>query len=208
MTRHSEPRPATLLGLLPVVCALLIFWGPMPQSTSQTEPTAHLISAVRHSEPAPGVPSRIRIPRLQMDAPVVPVGLEHDGTMGIPQSAEEVGWFSPGVKPGMAGNAILAGHLDTVLGTPGVFSRIEQLQPGDPITVQDIHSMLHTFRVLRTDVYPQGNAPLRQIFGSASGAQLRLITCHGSWNGRTYNQRLVVTAVQWHQAVRTAGLDP
>lgn len=196
MRKQPDIIHAGLLKLVLLGSALLIGAGLLRTSVMTTRPEPDRTSHTPPPVMEPAMPIRLRIPRLSVDAPVIPVGLERDGAMGIPQSAEEVGWFNRGVKPGTTGNAVLAGHLDTVLGTPGVFAQLRAMQPGDPIEVTDANGTLQRFTVRTTAVYPEDQAPLEEIFGAASGAQLRLITCHGPWGGETYQERLVVTAVK------------
>ncbi len=140
-------------------------------------------------------PRRLKIETLGVDVPVVGVGLTPQGNMGIPEGAWEVGWFNLGYRPGEEGNAVIAGHLDTVNG-PAVFQHLEKLQPGDVVTIENGSGSQLRFRVTDSHVYDAVNAPMREIFGSASGKYLRLITCDGAWIAarRSYESRLVVTA--------------
>src|SRR5690242_15089372 len=48
-------------------------------------------------------PLHVRITSINVDAPIVMLGLRNDGTMDIPKTAYEVGWFSPGFIPGQQG---------------------------------------------------------------------------------------------------------
>ncbi len=139
-------------------------------------------------------PARLRIPRLGIDAPVIPVGVDAKGNMAVPARPEDVGWFAPGALPGQSGSAVFAGHLDTVLRTRGVFWNLHLLQPGDEIQVETGSGQTLHFRVISSRTYPYDRAPLQEIF-SASGARLvNLITCNGTWEGATYERRLVVSA--------------
>lgn len=140
-------------------------------------------------------PSRLRIPQLNIDAPVIPVGWDDKGQMDVPPRAEDVGWFAPGVIPGNSGSAVLAGHLDTVLETPGVFWNLEDLQTGDSIYIETNSGQVLQFDVISNRSYPYDRAPLHEIFGTSSGRILNLITCNGTWQRGTYDQRLVVSAL-------------
>src|SRR5436305_1690258 len=55
-------------------------------------------------------PARVELPSLGVQAPVVQVLTAHDGTMGSPSNATDIGWY-PGVKPG-SGNALFDSHHD------------------------------------------------------------------------------------------------
>jgi hypothetical protein len=64
-------------------------------------------------EPAVGLPVRLRIPAIAVDAAVEHVGLTPDGAMDVPASYADVAWYTLGPKPGEPGNAAIAGHLDS-----------------------------------------------------------------------------------------------
>lgn len=140
-----------------------------------------------------GTPTRLMIPRIGVDAPVVPVGLEQDGSMQEPQDWDTVGWFGLGPKPGEAGSSVLAGHLDSDTG-PAVFWQIDQLQPNDTIQVTDVRGEVHTFRVIDTQTIDAAKAPMDELFRKDGSPVLTLITCRGQWDGQEYDERLVVRA--------------
>ncbi len=143
----------------------------------------------------PSLPKKLRIPSLHIDVPVQEVGLTPQGNMGIPSGAWEVGWYRPGFRPGEKGNAVMAGHLDTLFG-PAVFEHLDQARPGDEILVDSDSGSVLRFIVTRSDVYDARSAPMREIFGGGTGRMLRLITCDGAWiaERRQYSERLVVSA--------------
>lgn len=152
-------------------------------------------------EEAAGVrsqPVRLRIAGIGVDAPVVPVGMRPDGLMDIPATSHEVGWFSPGYRPGAAGSAVLAGHLDMESGRPAVFWNLRRLKPGDVVELDRGDGKTLRYRVTRTATYPMDDAPLEEIFGTATGSRLNLVTCNGAWQEHlaTYNRRLVVYTEQ------------
>lgn len=141
-----------------------------------------------------GIPKSFSIPLLAIHTNVQPVGLITGGEMGTPNNFKDVAWFNLGVRPGEAGNAVLAGHLDTNLGKGGVFWNLNKVQPGNYVFVYDKNNKKMRFRVVRSEVYGADNAPMEEIFGSSDEARLNLITCDGAWDreNKNYNERLVV----------------
>ncbi len=113
--------------------------------------------------------------------------------METPQSADDVGWFAPGVSPGEPGNAVITGHLDTPVTPQAVFAHLRRVRMGDPVEI-DTASGTIAFRVTAIESYPVDAVPMQRVFGAASGAHLNLITCDGEWlrERRTYARRLVV----------------
>jgi sortase (surface protein transpeptidase) len=179
--------------------------SPLPPAT--TTPAA---SGASSDEPQPvalalgALPTRLRIPAIEIDAAVEPIGLTADHEMDVPAGWESVGWYQYGPRPGQIGNAVLAGHLDTNTGAPGIFWRLDELQPGDTILIDGEDGESLIFQILSLARYPYAEAPREEIFGPAQTARLNLITCSGAWNpqDRVYDHRLVVYA----QLVENGGL--
>jgi hypothetical protein len=69
-----------------------------------------------------------------VDAEVMGLGLEDDGTLEVPEDPDVTGWFTEGPEPGEPGEAVIAGHLDSYTG-PAVFHRLRDLERGDEITI-------------------------------------------------------------------------
>ncbi len=159
---------------------------PSPTATMTPTPTPIPISN----------PVRFVIPKLQVDAPVIPVGSDAQGKMALPQEWDKVGWYQFGYKPGEAGNAVIAGHLDSTTGAGAIFYYLWKLQPGDPMYIIDSYGRSHTFTVTQQVTYPYSQVPIDTIFGSSNRKLLNLITCTGIWNPliHNYSERRVVTA--------------
>lgn len=163
--------------------------------TPQPSPTPTL-TASPSPTPRPGLPIRLEIPALGVDAVVEHVGLTKDLAMDVPARVGDVAWYKLGYRPGERGNAVMAGHLDTVTGAPAVFWDLESLEPGDEIFVQGLDGVKHRFLVDFHTRYPYDDAPVQQIFGPNDQPQLVLITCKGDWDriNRNYSHRVVVYA--------------
>lgn len=153
-------------------------------------------TAVEQSEQTrAGAPLWLTIDAIGVDAPIVPVGLTPSGAMDVPYYADDVGWYSLGVTPGQPGSAVLAGHYDTVLRTPGVFWNLKDLAPGDLVRIDDAHGETRVFRVESSSVIDPSEAQIEELFGSGTEPLLRLITCDGPLTEEDgYAQRFIVTA--------------
>ncbi len=75
------------------------------------------------------LPNRLLIPRLNIDASVLPMGLTTAGAMESPKTKQDTGWYSLGVRPGNIGSAVIAGHLG--LEYEAVFGKLHLLAAGD-----------------------------------------------------------------------------
>jgi LPXTG-site transpeptidase (sortase) family protein len=139
-------------------------------------------------------PAVLRIPKLSIEAAVESVGQDSRGNMDVPKMAQNVGWYNLGAMPGEQGNAVMAGHLDTVTGAPAVFYDLAKLQLGDGLTVEDEHGNEYRFTVTEKRTYPTDEFPLQEVFGTTEKFRLNLITCSGSFDStaKNYSHRTVI----------------
>jgi len=145
--------------------------------------------------PQPGVPVRLRIADLDVDAPAVPVARQPDDQMEIP-AASEAGWYSPGPRPGDAfGSAVLAAHIDFD-GRPGVFFRLDQLAVGAEVVAVDDLGAEHRYRVTERFQVDKDRLPRAELFRTGGAPVLTLITCGGAFDqaDRRYRDNIVVRA--------------
>jgi sortase (surface protein transpeptidase) len=183
--------------------------GPAPRTTEQTlaamramDP-ARLASLHDHGEhrhrqvshPKGVTPTRLVVPAIGVDADVIELGVQEDGTMEVPTDFAQTGWFRPGPKPGRVGPAVLAGHVDDRSG-PAVFFRLTELQVGDRIEVHGADGELVVFVVTRTEQHPKDAFPTERVYGGTPGPELRLITCGGAFDreARSYRDNVIVYA--------------
>ena len=142
----------------------------------------------------PGVPVRLVIPSISVDATIVPVGVAADGTMDVKKDPVLTNWYDLGSRPGEKGSAVIAGHYGWDNGKGSVFDNLHSLKPGDELSVKDSKGASRTF-VVRVSRSYDPSADATTIFRSNDNvAHLNLITCEGEWraSARTYSQRLVV----------------
>jgi sortase (surface protein transpeptidase) len=165
------------------------------------------------------VPLELRIPSLEINAPVLGVGLTAQNVMDAPKGLatdpvwQKVFWYRGSSIPGDVGTATLAGHVDDARGRPAIFARLSRLQPGDLIVVHDTRRGVGvSFTVVETASYSAQEAAdpaiLARVYGSgpvsglgpqpaADGlAHLTLITCSGGFVNGSYDRRLVVYATR------------
>ncbi|KGX89642.1 hypothetical protein N781_07720 [Pontibacillus halophilus JSM 076056 = DSM 19796] len=138
-------------------------------------------------------PVKLSIPKISVEAEVNAVGILDNGQMGVPEQTEDIGWFEPGVKPGQTGNAVVAGHVDSIEG-PAVFFDLEKLARGDELTIEGKDGQTLTYVVKRLQRYVTAEAPIEEIFGETEKKRLNLITCTGTFNHDlgSHEERLVV----------------
>jgi sortase (surface protein transpeptidase) len=129
-------------------------------------------------------PSRIVIPAIRVSAPLIPLGLNRDRTIQVPQSFSVAGWFRPGPEPGEQGAAVILGHVDSRSG-PGVFFHVSALRRGDMIRVVLRSQKALQFVVTGGQEVPKARFPTKLVYGRTPVPTLRLITCGGRFNPAT-----------------------
>ena len=84
-----------------------------------------------------GGPSKVKLARLGIDAPVSAIGIDmKSGALGIPENIKRVGWWRDGATPGdEAGTALIAGHVDSAKAGAGAFYALKSARRGDTVTV-------------------------------------------------------------------------
>ncbi len=140
-----------------------------------------------------GDPVRVRIPAIGVDAALVRLGLNADGSLQVPPF-EVAGWYVGRSRPGEPGPAVVAAHVDSTTG-PAVFYRLKHLRGGDLIHV-DYGDATVTFGVRESRSFPKSQFPTDLVYGPTEGPELRLVTCDGTFDrtARSYLSNLVVWA--------------
>ena len=126
-------------------------------------------------------PVAVSIPRIGVQSMLVDLGLKRNGTMEVPESPADAGWFSRGPTPGALGPAVIAGHVRWN-GAPGVFRRLGIMRRGDQVTVTREDGKTAVFTVTRVAQFSKSRFPSRAVYGAIDHAGLRLITCGGSYD--------------------------
>jgi hypothetical protein len=168
---------------------------------SATDPASTPSAAARPDRSlAAGVvsaPVRVRIPAIGVNAPVSPTGVQAGGALAIPPDPADVGWWAGGGYPGeRAGAVVLAGHIDSAVSGPGALFRLQDVRPGDMITVVAAgHS--YRYRVVALHAYAKSTLPAAAIFGQQVTARLVVVSCGGPFDPATghYLENIVAYAV-------------
>ncbi len=145
--------------------------------------------------PAPGaVPVRVEVPRLDIGADLVELGLNEDRTMEVPEF-EVGGWYGGAPRPGEVGPAVIVAHVDSYTG-PAPFFRLGEVRPGDRIVVRYDDGSRFEFAASVTQRHAKETFPTQAVYGNTTGPELRLITCGGDYDrsSRSYLDNVIVWA--------------
>jgi LPXTG-site transpeptidase (sortase) family protein len=144
---------------------------------------------------AAAFPVMVQIPSLDVAAEIVESGIDPESRqMEIPPQADQVGWYRFGPRPGEAGSAVLAGHVDMAGFGPGAFFELDRLVPGDEVLVHMSDGTVRRFETVDVVRIPKERLDLERIFDNTGTARLTLITCGGAFNEtiRSYDDNVVV----------------
>ena len=145
---------------------------------------------------APAPPTRVRIPRVGIDAPVTTVDVDSAGRLPAPPAGDRnlAGWYVRSATPGSTGNAVIDGHVDTTAG-PAVFWNLGAVRRGDLVDVTRADHTTAEFTVDAVVVYPKAGFPSERVYGDTTRPELRLLTCGGGYRkGTGYLGNVVVFA--------------
>ncbi|MFF3894164.1 class F sortase [Streptomyces sp. NPDC001812] len=215
--RGGRPTAAAVgaAAVVAVVLTALLFWSLWPSGTSAPsdfgtrpraqEPTAGASfeghdSGPGETENASGPvpePTALRIPRVSLDARLQGVGVKDDGTVEIPDSVGQAGWYRHGPAPGApAGSAVLIGHVDHRTGDLGAFAKLYGLRKGDDATVTREGAPPVRYKVTAREVVDKDGLP-DEVFRRHGRPVLTLVTCAPPYDRERggYQRNLLVYAV-------------
>jgi sortase (surface protein transpeptidase) len=199
--RPSRHHPVLLIALLAVIALLgaaLIVHGrqrfaPPPQPAAAqglgtgSPSAAPSASASPQVQPMPAaVPTRVKIPVINVDAPLIGLSLLPSGQLAAPPEADRnlAGWYQAGITPGETGTAVIAGHVDNEQG-PAVFYNLGVLKKGWTIDVVRADHTTAVFTIDAVQAFSDQNFPTQQVYGQSTRPELRVITCGAGFDKAT-----------------------
>ncbi len=206
-TRSRAGRVAAQVALAVAVLGALV--GSATVAVRTPLPVAHSDPAQAPAplfDPVPPAPqpaqavaaaTTLTVPRLKLRrSALVGLGIDAAGVLVPPASTAVAGWYTGSAVPGQVGPTVIAGHVDSYAG-PGIFFHLDQLRPGDLVSVGRSDGVTVRFRVADVVVVPKDAFPTQQVYGPTPGPELRLITCGGEFDhqARRYLRNVVVSAV-------------
>lgn len=206
-------------GVTPLVCGAVLLLvhggevaGQQDAGSIPTEITAERAGPVRPAQTVAGVaagvgsdrpalappPVRLRLPRLDVDAQVLPVSVGADGLLGVPDNPRQLGWWSASDRPGMpSGSVVIDGHVDSAALGLGALFRLSEARPGDAVLLTNAAGSSISYTVVARRSYSKATLPAAEVFAADVGPRLVLLTCGGSFDQATrhYADNVVVYAV-------------
>ncbi|MFB6708919.1 class F sortase [Streptomyces sp. NPDC056333] len=162
---------------------------PAPSTAASPSPTGLFMPRSK--------PTKLQIPSIAVKAPFTPLSIGANGQLNPPPPNDTnlVGWYKGGVTPGERGSAIVAGHVDTTTG-PAVFLQLQFVKQGATVDITRADGSVATFKVDSVEKFSKANFPDDLVYADTPDAQLRLITCGGTYDrkAKDYKDNVVVFA--------------
>ncbi|WP_399886797.1 class F sortase [Streptomyces sp. BBFR51] len=195
------PRPGHALATV-ALAALLVGCGggqgdddTAPARSATTAPPAN--APAKSARPlARSVPVGLRIPAIDVDTPVMGLGLASDGTVEVPPVTDDdrAGWYRHSPTPGQVGPSVILGHVTVGTYGDGVFRDLARLHRGDRIDTRLENGTAAEFTVTAVRTVDKADFPTDDVYGDVAGPELRLITCGGPKAGEEYRDNVIVFA--------------
>jgi hypothetical protein len=194
----DSPLLPMLVYLTVIVVAGVAVWlagdhgQGMPAGDGQPFAAEEPASDVPAEEDAPD-PTGVRIASLDIALETIPLGLEDDGSLEVPDDPYIAGWWTGGANPGERGPAVIVGHVDSYEG-PGAFYGLEGIPEGERVSVDRGDGTAVHFRVERVERHPKDDFPTAAVYGQTEAPTLRLVTCAGEFDpgARSYEDNVIV----------------
>jgi Sortase domain len=188
----------------------------VPRS-APTTPAQHPLRRPQSTEPHVAVSdigprgAALVIPKLGVDAPLAPtgaVGAPETASLTIPSDIETVAWWDGTVqdghriiqedapKPGQAGVALIAGHIDSAAAGPGALYDLKDLTPGDGITIVSSNGQRANWTVSAAPETALKTELPASLWVTTGPSKLAIVTCGGPFDSATghYVDNVIVWA--------------
>lgn len=208
------------VGLFTIILALnddvdLPSEGSLQEIIAQNEAGYANLSATATAVPSGApAPATLVIPRLQVEAPVLALGLDEQNYPAVPNDPDHVAWYTFTAAPGQTGNAVFSGHVDWVRRgrpIPGVFYRLRELELGDQIIVRREDGVEIQYRVIGNVAVEYNDPNVVKVMDRSAKDVITLITCGGTWlrdyrspQGGSYSHRIIVRGERVQQAASSS----
>lgn len=181
-----------LLTVVVTVPALTLVTGDPPGLPSGGPP----VTAAHPGAPPGGSPPQRFSGPGGLRAAVRPVAADRDGGLSLPAAGDELGWWALGARPGdAAGTVLIAGHVDTPDGGPGLFAALPDLPVGSRVRLTGADGRQYPYTVTARRTHAADELPA-DLFTGSGPPRLALVTCTGSYDAAAarYRENLVVYA--------------
>ncbi|MEV0350279.1 class F sortase [Nonomuraea sp. NPDC050680] len=140
------------------------------------------------------VPQSIDIPSIEVEAPLMKLGLSKDGEVELPpyEKPKMAGWYTGSAVPGDKGASVIIGHVDTKT-APAVFFKLRQVRKGEIVKVERSDGKVVKYKVDSVEQVSKHNFPAKRVYIEDG---LKLVTCGGKFDYAKgeYDDNIIVYA--------------
>ncbi|NRQ33223.1 class F sortase [Nonomuraea sp. NN258] len=137
---------------------------------------------MQNSTPAAAsvVPKSIDIPSIDVEAPLMKLGLTKSGEVELPpyEKPKVAGWYTGSAVPGEKGASVIIGHVDTKT-APAVFYKLRQLRKGQTVKVERSDGKVVEYKVDAVEQVSKHDFPAQRVYVEDG---LKLVTCGGKFD--------------------------
>ena len=123
--------------------------NPTPRAPSPTPRAPSPTPRAPNPTPTlPNQPVRLVIPAIELNRPLVSVGLDRNRIPIVPK--HDAAWYNLSARPGEGENIVFWGHVLRFRAQPNIpapFARVQELQPGDRMTIFTANGQAHVYVV-------------------------------------------------------------
>lgn len=157
----STSVPATATPMPPTVTVEILTATPVAPSATPAEETVLDVAALDPATAAPtaaptpinevvhpSAPAHVQIATINLDKPLIPVGLDQNYVPIVPR--HDIGWYQYSALPGQGENVVLWGHVLRFTDSPNIpapFARLSEVPIGETITVYTEDEVAHNYIV-------------------------------------------------------------
>ncbi|MEU7741478.1 class F sortase [Nonomuraea sp. NPDC050022] len=159
-------RPGRVVIAGAVTGLVLVAFGKTYQETTKTAGSV--------------VPESIDIPSIEVEAPLMKLGLSKDGEVELPpyEKPKMAGWYTGSAVPGDKGASVIIGHVDTKT-APAVFFKLRQVRKGEIVKVERSDGKVVKYKVDSVEQVSKDHFPAKRVYIEDG---LKLVTCGGKFD--------------------------
>lgn len=216
--RTNRRRTALLVTAIIVAAGLIVggyFWYAAQQASSpkanDSQPSLFNQNLERTDEKkveeneidsykvAADLPRVISIPKIKVNARVLPMGLNPDNSIQAPINIHDAGWYNGSAKPNQQGAVFIDAHASGST-RKGLFAYLDTLTKGDKIAVELGSGQNVSYTVQAVETTDLNKVDMKKVLAVYPGSSksIAIMTCTGDWveSKKTFTQRFTVYATQ------------
>lgn len=145
---------------------------------------------------AADMPRLLTIPAIGVRARILSIDVANN-QMGAPAKLDDTGWYVGSTKPGKPGLTFIDGHNQGWT-RAGVFKKLGDLKPGQPITITMGNNTTYTYQITATKLAQLKDINMTKLLTppDGTGSYLVLMSCGGPYDRQAgeYQAREIITA--------------